>query len=80
MLMIVITGKIIQNCTNNTTEDKIHILIQLDGNVQLIVFFYPRSNQTTGRSVQLYPCTGRAWLIRSHLSARFCFELSGNSN
>ena len=53
MLMIVITGKIIQNWTNNTTEDKIHIWIQLDENVQLIVFFYPRSNQTTGRSVQL---------------------------
>ena len=26
------------------------------------------------------PSTGRAWLIRSHLSARFSFELSGNSN
>ena len=25
-------------------------------------------------------CTGREWLIRSHSSARFCFELSGNSN
>ena len=24
--------------------------------------------------------TGRARLIRSHSSARFCFELSGNSN
>ena len=24
--------------------------------------------------------TGREWLIRSHSSARFCFELSGNSN
>ena len=24
--------------------------------------------------------TGRAWLIRSHSLARFCFELSGNSN
>ena len=24
--------------------------------------------------------TGRERLIRSHLSARFCFELSGNSN
>ena len=24
--------------------------------------------------------TGRALLIRSHSSARFCFELSGNSN
>ena len=24
--------------------------------------------------------TGQEWLIRSHLSARFCFELSGNSN
>ena len=39
MLMIVIMGKIIQNCTNNTTEDKIHILIQLDGNVQLMSSF-----------------------------------------
>ena len=25
-------------------------------------------------------CTGRERLIRSHSSARFCFELSGNSN
>ena len=25
-------------------------------------------------------CTGRARLIRSHSSVRFCFELSGNSN
>ena len=24
--------------------------------------------------------TGREWLIRSHLSASFCFKLSGNSN
>ena len=24
--------------------------------------------------------TGREWLIQSHSSARFCFELSGNSN
>ena len=24
--------------------------------------------------------TGREWLIRSHSSARFCFEISGNSN
>ena len=24
--------------------------------------------------------TGHVWLIRSHSSARFCFELSGNSN
>ena len=24
--------------------------------------------------------TGREWLIRSHSSARFCFDLSGNSN
>ena len=24
--------------------------------------------------------TGREWLIRSHSSARFCFELSGNLN
>ena len=24
--------------------------------------------------------TGREWLIQSHLSARFCFELSGYSN
>ena len=27
-----------------------------------------------------YSSTGRARLIRSHSSARFCFELSGNSN
>ena len=25
-------------------------------------------------------CTGREQLIRSHSLARFCFELSGNSN
>ena len=30
----------------------------------------------TGRT----QCTGRERLIRSHSSARFCFELSGNSN
>ena len=30
--------------------------------------------------VCLCVCTGRAWLIRSHSSARFCFELSRNSN
>ena len=27
-----------------------------------------------------FKCTGRERLIRSHSSARFCFELSGNSN
>ena len=27
-----------------------------------------------------FTCTGRERLIRSHSSARFCFELSGNSN
>ena len=27
-----------------------------------------------------YDITGRERLIRSHSSARFCFELSGNSN
>ena len=27
-----------------------------------------------------FPYTGRERLIRSHSSARFCFELSGNSN
>ena len=25
-------------------------------------------------------CTGQERLIRSHSSARFCFEISGNSN
>ena len=30
--------------------------------------------------VSIKPYTGRARLIRSHSSARFCFELSGNSN
>ena len=29
---------------------------------------------------QKYFFTGRERLIRSHSSARFCFELSGNSN
>ena len=27
-----------------------------------------------------FPNTGQEWLIQSHSSARFCFELSGNSN
>ena len=30
--------------------------------------------------VSLVAYTGRERLIRSHSSARFCFELSGNSN
>ena len=34
----------------------------------------------TGRGESQRTYTGRARLIRSHLSARFCFELSGNSN
>ena len=31
-------------------------------------------------SIYVYGYTGRARLIRSHSSARFCFELSGNLN
>ena len=30
--------------------------------------------------INLHKYTGRERLIRSHSSARFCFELSGNSN
>ena len=31
-------------------------------------------------SISYINITGQERLIRSHLSARFCFELSGNSN
>ena len=37
----------------------------------------PAVNRMTNRCKSI---TGRARLIRSHSSARFCFELSGNSN
>ena len=34
----------------------------------------------TGKTFRLFCDTGRERLIRSHSLARFCFELSGNSN
>ena len=47
-------------------------------------YFRNYTRQTSGtavnREVGCFVNTGRERLIRSHLSARFCFELSGNSN
>ena len=45
--------------------------------------FFPKNNlsdtaQFSEDMREIY--TGRERLIRSHSSARFCFELSGNSN
>ena len=42
-----------------------------------------KPSETVSKRVQdeeIFPTTGRERLIRSHSSARFCFELSGNSN
>ena len=45
-------------------------------NLELLVY---RTNNK-GNCVHCFAFTGRERLIRSHSSARFCFELSGNSN
>ena len=44
------------------------------------VYTCPISVRPMGCAVHDKWCTGRAWLIRSLSSARFCFELSGNLN
>ena len=48
----------------------------------LIVQYLAPSTPLTSKSYSIYnvDSTGRERLIRSHSSARFCFELSGNSN
>ena len=51
------------------------ILIFTQNIGQDLVSQYTKSCGQNGKT-----CTGRARLIRSHSSARFCFEISGNSN
>ena len=42
--------------------------------------FHEESSEFQDSHGNFYNNTGRERLIRGHLSARFCFELSGNSN
>ena len=57
-------------------------------NIKLIVSISPnwqcedvcRKTIENQHHVEIHDVTGRERLIRSHSSARFCFELSGNSN
>ena len=67
-----------------------HSLLKIDYNFGISYLFLFKHTLTvlTNRRAHVYfsaptrkdPYTGWERLIRSHSSARFCFELSGNSN
>ena len=84
--MYIIDRRIIEHTKDGLKT--VHVQTDL-WSVKAEEFPYPHENPLNEKwkalsSVQLttfqYCGTGRERLIRSHSSARFCFELSGNSN
>ena len=57
------------------TKDTTSFVIQLSIVLCIREVLFGKNNHSVGKLN-----TGRERLIRSHSSARFCFELSGNSN
>ena len=57
-----------------------YMLLHALVNAPLMCTYVPLTNFGVTPEVNLQEHTGWERLIRSHSSARFCFELSGNSN
>ena len=64
---------------NSINSRQVH-LYSLHKIIEIMMYTVRSSNFNSIKQKPNIKCTGRARLIRSHSWARFCFELSGNSN